>query len=182
MLMWLGLLRGRPAPAPHQHRRGPGGARGFPFLLPCRGPPPGGVKRMGGSPGPPLNTGEGRGGRGGEVVLSRFWGPRGGGKTGGGAGPRGPGGFCCGWGYCGGGLPPRRINRGGSGGRRGYPLFGYVAGTHAWMFNGEWRFPVTDFLTFGFPFGDIRFPGVQGARSEERRVGKEWRSRGAADH
>jgi len=68
-----------------------------------------------------------------------------------------------GLGYYAGGLHPRRINIGGSWGLRGYPLFGYVAGTRAWMLNGEWRFPVTDFLTFGFPFGDIRFPGVQGA-------------------
>src|SRR3989475_5418466 len=43
------------------------------------------------------------------------------------------------------------------------PLFGYVAGTRAWLFNAEWRFPITEFLSVGFPSGVARFPGVQGA-------------------
>ena len=29
--------------------------------------------------------------------------------------------------------------------------------------NTEWRFPITDFVTIGFPFGPVRFPEVQGA-------------------
>ena len=66
-------------------------------------------------------------------------------------------------GYASGGERPRRISIGGSWGLRGYPLYGYVAGTHAWLVNAEYRFPITDFLTIGFPFGAARFPGVQGA-------------------
>jgi hypothetical protein len=66
-------------------------------------------------------------------------------------------------GYASGGERPRRVNIGGSWGLRGYPRYGYVAGTRAWLFNAEYRFPITDFLTIGFPFGAARFPGVQGA-------------------
>jgi len=66
-------------------------------------------------------------------------------------------------GYVSGGERPRRINIGGSWGLRGYPRYGYVAGTRAWLLNAEYRFPITDFLTIGFPFGAARFPGVQGA-------------------
>ncbi|MFN2571537.1 MAG: hypothetical protein ABR537_07990 [Gemmatimonadales bacterium] len=66
-------------------------------------------------------------------------------------------------GYSSGGERPRRISIGGSWGLRGYPRYGYVAGTSAWLVNAEYRFPITDFLTIGFPFGPIRFPGVQGA-------------------
>jgi hypothetical protein len=66
-------------------------------------------------------------------------------------------------GYYAGGERPRRINVGGSWAIRGYPNYGYIAGTRAWMGNIEWRFPITDYLTIGFPFGPIRFPGVQGA-------------------
>jgi hypothetical protein len=66
-------------------------------------------------------------------------------------------------GYTSGGERPRRINIGGSWGLRGYPRYGYVAGTRAWLVNAEYRFPITDFLTIGFPFGAARFPGVQGA-------------------
>ena len=66
-------------------------------------------------------------------------------------------------GYASGGERPRRVNIGGSWGLRGYPRYGYVAGTYAVLFNAEYRFPITDFLTIGFPFGIARFPGVQGA-------------------
>jgi WD40-like Beta Propeller Repeat len=66
-------------------------------------------------------------------------------------------------GYASGGERPRRVNIGGSWGLRGYPRYGYVAGTRAWLVNAEYRFPITDFLTIGFPFGAARFPGVQGA-------------------
>ncbi|MEX2157276.1 MAG: hypothetical protein WD773_10600 [Gemmatimonadales bacterium] len=66
-------------------------------------------------------------------------------------------------GYASGGERPRRINIGGSWGLRGYPRYGYVAGTRAWLVNAEFRFPITDFVTIGFPFGAARFPGVQGA-------------------
>src|SRR2546425_6472590 len=66
-------------------------------------------------------------------------------------------------GYYAGGARPHRVNIGGSWGLRGYPLFGYVAGTRAWLLNAEWRLPITEFLSVGFPFGVARFPGVQGA-------------------
>ena len=66
-------------------------------------------------------------------------------------------------GYTSGGERPRRVNIGGSWGLRGYPRYSYVAGTRAWLLNAEYRFPITEFLTIGFPFGAARFPGVQGA-------------------
>ncbi|MBI1967439.1 MAG: PD40 domain-containing protein [Gemmatimonadetes bacterium] len=74
--------------------------------------------------------------------------------------------------YYAGGERPRRINIGGSWGVRGYPRWGYVAGTSAWMLNAEWRFPITDFLSIGFPFGELRFPGVQGALFTD--LGRAW--------
>jgi hemolysin activation/secretion protein len=74
--------------------------------------------------------------------------------------------------YHSGGARPRRINVGGSWGLRGYPQFGYVAGSQAWMLNAEWRFPMTDFLSVGFPFGTLRFPGMQGALFVD--VGRAW--------
>ncbi len=66
-------------------------------------------------------------------------------------------------GYMSGGERPRSVNIGGSWGLRGYPNYGYIAGTRAWLLNAEYRFPILDFLTIGFPFGAARFPGVQGA-------------------
>ena len=66
-------------------------------------------------------------------------------------------------GYYAGGQRPRRVSIGGSWALRGYPGYGYVAGTRAWMLNAEWRFPITDFLSIGFPFGVVRLPGVQAA-------------------
>ena len=74
--------------------------------------------------------------------------------------------------YYGGGERPRRTNIGGSWGIRGYPYYGYVAGTRAWMANLEWRFPITDYLDLGFPFGPLRFPGVQGAFFGD--LGRAW--------
>jgi hypothetical protein len=78
-------------------------------------------------------------------------------------------------GYASGGERPRRISIGGSWGLRGYPRYGYVSGTQAWLVNAEYRFPITDFLTIGFPFGAARFPGVQGALFVD--YGRAW-SRG----
>jgi len=74
--------------------------------------------------------------------------------------------------YYGGGERPRETNIGGSWGIRGYPYYAYVAGTRAWMLNLEWRFPITDYLTLGFPFGPLRFPGVQGAFFSD--YGRAW--------
>src|SRR5437867_7369488 len=75
-------------------------------------------------------------------------------------------------GYFAGGERPRRISIGGSWALRGYPGFGYVTGTRAWLVNTEWRFPITDFLTIGFPFGALRLPGVQGALFAD--YGRAW--------
>jgi hypothetical protein len=58
---------------------------------------------------------------------------------------------------------PRRINIGGTMALRGYPNFGYIVGSQAWMANSELRFPILSSLTLGFPFGDFRLPEFQGA-------------------
>jgi len=81
-------------------------------------------------------------------------------------------------GYFAGGERPRRISIGGSWALRGYPGFGYVTGTRAWLVNTEWRFPITDFLTIGFPFGALRLPGVQGALFAD--YGRAWSEVSAA--
>jgi hypothetical protein len=66
-------------------------------------------------------------------------------------------------GYYAGGERPRRINIGGSLGMRGFPWYGYVSGSQVGMLNQEFRFPLWDRLTFGFPAGNVTFPGVQAA-------------------
>jgi hypothetical protein len=68
-----------------------------------------------------------------------------------------------GYGFYSGGDRPRRTNIGGTLALRGYPLFGYIVGSKAFMFNQELRFPLLDHLTIGFPFGDLDLPGIQGA-------------------
>jgi hypothetical protein len=75
-------------------------------------------------------------------------------------------------GYWTGGDRPRLINIGGSWGLRGYPYFGYVSGTRAWLLSAEWRFPITDYVALGFPFGAAQFPGVQGAFFTD--LGRAW--------
>ncbi len=67
------------------------------------------------------------------------------------------------FGYYASGTIPRRISIGGPLALRGYPRFFGITGTRAWMINQELRFPITNFLSFGFPFGELRFPGIQGA-------------------
>ncbi len=71
-----------------------------------------------------------------------------------------------------GGDRPERINIGGTLGLRGYPDYGYIIGSRAWMVNSELRYPLLDYFTFGTPFGPIRFPEVQGAFFAD--VGKTW--------
>ena len=68
-----------------------------------------------------------------------------------------------GYGFHSGGDRPRRTNIGGSLALRGYPLFGYIVGSRAYMFNQELRFPLLNHLTIGFPFGDLDLPEIQGA-------------------
>jgi len=74
--------------------------------------------------------------------------------------------------YLTGGERPQRLALGGSYGLRGYPRYNYVSGTQALMVNVEWRFPLTDYLSFGFPFGEWRFPGIQGALFAD--LGRTW--------
>jgi hypothetical protein len=65
-------------------------------------------------------------------------------------------------GYVSEGSRPRAIQMAGSWMLRGYPRFS-LSGTHAWLANAEWRFPIANFVTVGFPFGAVRFPPVRGA-------------------
>jgi hypothetical protein len=66
------------------------------------------------------------------------------------------------YGYYSGGDRPRRTNIGGTLGLRGYPEFGYIVGTRAYMLNQELRFPILTHLTLGTPVGEIGFPEIQG--------------------
>ncbi len=77
-----------------------------------------------------------------------------------------------GLGFYSGGDRPERVNIGGTLGIRGYPNYGYIIGSEAWMLNGELRFPLMDYLTFGLPIGAIRFPEFQGAFFVD--AGKTW--------
>jgi hypothetical protein len=82
------------------------------------------------------------------------------------------------YGYVSEGVRPRAIQIGGTWLLRGYPLFSFdnpVSGTHAWVANAEWRVPITNFVTVGFPFGAIRFPQVQGALFND--FGQAWYDR-----
>jgi WD40 repeat protein len=67
------------------------------------------------------------------------------------------------FGYYSGGDRPRRVNIGGTTGLRGYPQFGYIVGSQAFLFNQEIRFPLLTHLTIGTPIGDLTFPQIQGA-------------------
>ncbi|HEU4830005.1 MAG TPA: hypothetical protein VFT04_12495 [Gemmatimonadales bacterium] len=76
------------------------------------------------------------------------------------------------YGFYSGGDRPRRVNIGGSVGLRGYPNFGHIIGSRAWMANHELRFPLLNRLVFGTPFGDVVFPEFQGAFFGD--VGRAW--------
>ena len=67
------------------------------------------------------------------------------------------------YGFYSGGDRPRRTNIGGTTALRGYPQFGYILGSQAYMANQEIRFPLLTHLTLGTPFGDLDFPEIQGA-------------------
>jgi hypothetical protein len=56
---------------------------------------------------------------------------------------------------------PRRVNIGGTLGLRGYPQFGYIVGSEAYMFNQELRVPLLTHLTLGTPLGDLDLPEIQ---------------------
>jgi Tol biopolymer transport system component len=83
------------------------------------------------------------------------------------------------------GAIPSRIAIGGAYTLRMYPFLGFI-GSRVWMLNFEWRFPLMHQLALGFPFGTIRFPGIQAAPFldmaqvwlEHRRPGGIWGSYG----
>ncbi len=68
-----------------------------------------------------------------------------------------------GYGFYSGGDRPRRTNIGGTLALRGYPQFGFIVGSQAFMANQEVRFPLLTHLTLGTPLGDLDFPEIQGA-------------------
>lgn len=68
-----------------------------------------------------------------------------------------------GLGYYAGGDRPRRINLGGSLAMRGFPWYGYVSGSKAWMVNQEFRFQVFNRILLGVPIADLNLPGIQAA-------------------
>jgi hypothetical protein len=65
------------------------------------------------------------------------------------------------FGFYSGGDRPRRVNIGGTVGLRGYPQFGYIVGSRAFMFNQEVRIPLLTHLTLGTPLGDLDLPEIQ---------------------
>ena len=69
------------------------------------------------------------------------------------------------------GTIPSRAVLGGPHRLRGYPRFS-LAGSRLWLVNQEWRFPIVHSLSFAFPFGDLRLPGIQGALFTD--VGSSW--------
>ncbi|MEJ7813073.1 MAG: hypothetical protein WKG32_21855 [Gemmatimonadaceae bacterium] len=71
------------------------------------------------------------------------------------------------------GTRPRAVQIAGSWMLRGYPWY-TVSGTRAWLANTELRFPITNFVAVGFPFGVIRFPQLQGALFGD--LGQAWNS------
>jgi hypothetical protein len=66
------------------------------------------------------------------------------------------------FGYYSDGAIPGRLSLGGTHSLRLYPRFG-LFGSRAWLLSQEWRFPLLNRITLGFPFGDLTFPGIQSA-------------------
>ena len=75
------------------------------------------------------------------------------------------------FGYYSGGDRPRRINIGGTVALRGYPQFGYIVGSRAFMFNQELRFPTSHSSHPGHPFRRSRSSGNSGRTLYRRRSG-----------
>ncbi len=65
------------------------------------------------------------------------------------------------FGYYSDGAIPGRVALGGPYTLRLYPFLGFI-GSRVWMVNQEWRFPIMHGIALAFPFGTIRFPGIQG--------------------
>ncbi len=75
------------------------------------------------------------------------------------------------FGYFSEGAIPGRIAVGGPYTLRLYPFLGFI-GSRVWFANAEWRFPLLHGLALAFPFGTIRFPGIQAAPFFD--VGQVW--------
>lgn len=75
------------------------------------------------------------------------------------------------YGYVSDGAIPGRAILGGPHRLRGYPFFS-LAGSRVWLLNQEYRFPLLQGWALSFPFGDVRFPGIQGALFAD--VGSSW--------
>jgi len=75
-------------------------------------------------------------------------------------------------GFYSGGDRPDRINIGGTLGLRGYPIYGYIVGTKAYMLNQELRFSLLDYLSLGTSAGEVRLPDFQSALFFD--LGKAW--------
>ncbi|MDZ4864324.1 MAG: hypothetical protein SGJ01_12860 [Gemmatimonadota bacterium] len=80
-----------------------------------------------------------------------------------------------GFGYYSSGDRPARVNIGGTVGLRGYPNYGYILGSKAWLGNAELRFPLLDYFTLGTAIGAARFPEIQGAFFVD--AGRAWFTR-----
>jgi hypothetical protein len=76
-----------------------------------------------------------------------------------------------GFGYWSGGAIPSRAVLGGTHRLRGYPRYS-LAGSRVWFLNAEWRFPLFRQIAFQLPFGNLRFPGIQGALFTD--IGQSW--------
>jgi hypothetical protein len=75
-------------------------------------------------------------------------------------------------GFWSGGDRPERINIGGTLGIRGYPNYGYILGSRAFMASGELRFPLLDYFVLGTSLAPFRFPEIQAALFAD--VGRAW--------
>lgn len=75
------------------------------------------------------------------------------------------------FGYYSDGAIPGRAILGGPDRLRGYPLWS-LAGSRVWFLNQEYRFPLLQGWALAFPFGEVRFPGIQGAIFTD--LGSSW--------
>ena len=79
------------------------------------------------------------------------------------------------YGYYSDGEIPGRAVLGGAHMLRGYPLYS-LAGSRVGLVNQEYRFPLLRGWSLEFPFGAIRFPGIQGAAFAD--LGSSWMETG----
>jgi len=75
------------------------------------------------------------------------------------------------YGYLSDGAIPGRTVLGGTSRLRGYPRYS-LAGSRVLLLNQEWRFPLLHGLALAFPFGELRFPGIQGGLFAD--LGSSW--------